>query len=410
MKCLIILAVLCSSLGFAQQTPQQQDTGDLLDNYVASATNIANFFSDLIKDQQGTCIYGDCQNSFGISNLPHGGQFRGNYTNGIGGGFSQIDSKDGSYIVFSNYVFGTGFKNGFMLMLGKEDKPYVFLDYHAEQGIGFYPEHKMYGSFTVVDGQTQDPIGIQPTGEDVGCVGGDCYNGAGVYRHNNNSTYTGYFKDGQRHGVGEMWYSQGVTYWGQWVYGKKEGQGIMVWSEHKYYFGEWKDDRRNGQGIIRLTQDSYQAGTWVNDSFQATNNTQSSPVNTAAVNTTPSRDVSPLSATDQQTILGCNGDKKCLIAAYTAKYQQLDNGDSKDLVMQKLADYLVGQDVLIPQKTLGVIMASSKVPLVINYLPENLRARLRQEAQGIAVNYNEYIKSEETKKAVEAAGGRLIKD
>ena len=76
-------------------------------------------------------------------------------------------------------------------------------------------------------------------------------------------------------------------------------------------------------------------------------------------------------------------------------------------ILQKTADYLVGQDLLDPKATFTILMTCYEVPNVIKYLPENLAARLKQEAQGVSVDYQKYINSEETKKAVEKLGGKM---
>jgi len=54
---------------------------------------------------------------------------------------------------------------------------------------------------------------------------------------------------GQETGVLYLW-ENGTKYMGEWKDGKRHGQGNMTYHDGRKYVGEWKDGERNGQGTI----------------------------------------------------------------------------------------------------------------------------------------------------------------
>ena len=145
----------------------------------------------------------------------------------------------------------------------------------------------------------------------------------------------------------------------------------------------------------------------LNDEFQdevapATSNV---PVETIEVQPVV---VTPLSQADQDAILACNKEKYCLRKLYVAKYDAFRAEYEYEEALQMTANYLMGQDLLVPEMTFPLIMASYQVPNdVMDLLPVHLQQRIKQEAQGVAVDYQAYINSPETKKAVEKLGGKM---
>lgn len=427
MKPLLFLMLFVSAISFAQDTPTPQqpnseasDSGvvKFAEDMVAKADGFASVVRDIIKDQQGTCVMGDCKNSFGVSDLPKGGQFIGFYEDGIGTGFSLITNKGNKVEVFSNYVFGSGIKGGFAFMYDNEKQGYYLFDYNNSIGFSFQPEIKKYGHFRLVNNKPQFAKTIEPNGEDYKCVGGDCYSGYGVYRYGNGDTYAGHFRSGKPNGLGEDWIKKtGRMSWGIFKDGKLEGYGVRVWDEYHYYYGEFKNNKRHGKGVLRTSKDTYKAGIWENDEFVQDSNgktvtSNATGQNNTVVNTSsPPRVANPLSQDEQDKIIACNGGADCLEALYIAKYNEYNNGAPEAEVLQKTADYLLGQDLLTPKNTFPQMMGCYDVPVkVIDYLPPHLKARIQKEAQGLMVNYENYINSEETKKAIEAKGGKMIKN
>lgn len=74
------------------------------------------------------------------------------------------------------------------------------------------------------------------------CLSGNCENGYGIQKIQNNSQYLGEFKNGQRN-----------------------GQGVYYYNENKKYVGSWKNDVRDGEGRIYIDGKITQSGIWEND-------------------------------------------------------------------------------------------------------------------------------------------------
>jgi hypothetical protein len=91
-----------------------------------------------------------------------------------------------------------------------------------------------------------------------------------LYLWENGTKYMGEWKDGKRHGQGNMTYHDGSKFVGKWKNGKRHGQGTYTWcfycswcsslpgatnSSHpssfadgRKYEGEFKDGKKHGQG------------------------------------------------------------------------------------------------------------------------------------------------------------------
>ena len=64
-------------------------------------------------------------------------------------------------------------------------------------------------------------------------------------------TYTGFFVDGKKHGLGTMKYKNGEVYQGTWANDKRHGRGEMKYRLfHGFgkYTGEWFEGERTGHG------------------------------------------------------------------------------------------------------------------------------------------------------------------
>jgi hypothetical protein len=55
--------------------------------------------------------------------------------------------------------------------------------------------------------------------------------------------YVGWFKEGQRHGEGTLYYSSGARYEGQWQRGKKHGAGVFIFEDGHVFRGHFLDDK-----------------------------------------------------------------------------------------------------------------------------------------------------------------------
>lgn len=65
--------------------------------------------------------------------------------------------------------------------------------------------------------------------------------------------YSGYFKNGNRGGLGKFYYADGSTYEGQWKNGKKHGYGVFIDDNGKANYGFYFKDRTIRSILIRNT-------------------------------------------------------------------------------------------------------------------------------------------------------------
>jgi hypothetical protein len=97
------------------------------------------------------------------------------------------------------------------------------------------------------------------------CVKGDCFNGEGVFRARNGSTYQGSFRMGKFHGKGIVTYSSNDKYIGNFANGHKEGVGKYIFAAGHEYFGEFISDKRQGKGKMAYNNSDIYQGDWRND-------------------------------------------------------------------------------------------------------------------------------------------------
>jgi hypothetical protein len=74
-----------------------------------------------------------------------------------------------------------------------------------------------------------------------GCLNGDCSNGEGTYRYEDNTIYIGHFQKNMAHGYGVCYYSDGQKYTGQWKNHTFHGEGTFHDGKGKIITGNWKE-------------------------------------------------------------------------------------------------------------------------------------------------------------------------
>jgi hypothetical protein len=114
------------------------------------------------------------------------------------------------------------------------------------------------------------------------CTQGDCISGTGTMVYVTGHKYTGGFKNGVRHGKGEMsmpggrkivgvWenneiregtYTEanGLTYEGQWMFRERSGRGTLTYPDGRKYTGEFKSNQRHGKGTMTYPDGRRYAG------------------------------------------------------------------------------------------------------------------------------------------------------
>ncbi|WP_052311245.1 MORN repeat-containing protein [Bernardetia litoralis] len=99
------------------------------------------------------------------------------------------------------------------------------------------------------------------------CISGDCQNGEGIYVERDGSRYEGEWKDGKRHGKGQLIYKNGVTKKGFWEAGNYKGQDFFASNGLYDLLGKHKSSeevksasnrQKDGYQQIRLAYDHFQ--------------------------------------------------------------------------------------------------------------------------------------------------------
>ena len=175
-------------------------------------------------------------------------RFRGEYKNGVG---------EGPWEFY--------FSNGQLSHKGtlKDDKwhgDFVYFDENGKvQGkTRFEAGSDVYESAPKVSTQFGDKYKGEYNNKKQRHGQGDC-----MYK--NGDTYSGSWKEDQRHGKGTMRYvandeTEALTYTGTWKKDKRDGKGNLVSSEQSRnfnYSGDWKDDEMHGKGSLRVKDSLY---------------------------------------------------------------------------------------------------------------------------------------------------------
>jgi len=105
-----------------------------------------------------------------------------------------------------------------------------------------------------------------------------------------------------------------------------------------------------------------------------------------------------LKESEKAKILGCNDDNKCLTKVFDDKYRELKTLFSGDELVRKFADYALVFNDIKPGKLFGVFMTSDYATDsgIYQILPKEVMTDIREQAQNLAKDYNEYINSKET--------------
>ena len=86
-----------------------------------------------------------------------------------------------------------------------------------------------------------------PPGREI--TSSDHRNGYLCVSFENGDIYTGYWRNGLRHGHGKMNYTNGDIYEGDWVDGHRTGQGVYLTAERQRYKGSFVDGELHGPAV-----------------------------------------------------------------------------------------------------------------------------------------------------------------
>lgn len=165
------------------------------------------------SDVQSGCLSGDCSNGSGVFAYPDGSRYEGIFREGKPNG-------NGNFFYPNNDKYFGSFKNGLRHGSG------TLLHFDGAQTAGEWREGEFVGK-----GITQQ----------MGCIEGDCVNGAGTYIFRDGAKYVGSFKNKFPHGQGVVYYTNNERYEGNMSNGAFEGFGTLIMEDGTKVTGFWKE-------------------------------------------------------------------------------------------------------------------------------------------------------------------------
>lgn len=196
-------------------------------------------------DIQSGCISGDCENGEGIFAYADGSRYEGTFRNGKA-------ELNGTFTYPNDEKYAGSFKEGFPHGTGRL--------FHTDGTVtaGQWKEGEYIGTNEYVDNRH------------LGCIKGDCQNGAGEYIFKDGARYEGQFQDGKPHGKGTVTYLNGEKYIGELANGKFNGQGTLFRQDDTSVSGYWKDDFYQGLNTPVPLQSNAQNPVVKSEPFQPT--------------------------------------------------------------------------------------------------------------------------------------------
>ncbi len=140
------------------------------------------------------CVYGDCDNGFGVYIWSDGDIHSGHWKNGKQHGPAAKFWADG------DFFYGV-YKDGQRLSRG------IYV----------------YGDATI------DMRNDRVSFENTGCLSGECYDGFGLYSFTDGDIHDGFWRDDLKHGLGMMFWESGDFFIGMYEKGTRLQRGIYAW-------------------------------------------------------------------------------------------------------------------------------------------------------------------------------------
>ncbi len=207
------------------------------------------------------CVKGDCQNGWGKYEYDNG-HYDGFWKNGKKHGYGLYKwPESGKYI--GSWV------NDNMEGYG------VYLADNKDNIIGIYRDGQLNGLGVTVtgddweqgifdDGNISTSYSFYSTGNDTGCVAGDCQNKYGRYKWSNGDKFIGFFKNGKMH-MGTYTFAGGDKYSGMFNSDNQfHGMGRFFFKDGAYYGGKWVNGKYDGRGYYHDKDLNQQIGVWSN--------------------------------------------------------------------------------------------------------------------------------------------------
>lgn len=214
------------------------EDGSFVEESTKSTTNVATTSS---------CIYGNCQNGFGIYSWEEG-EWKGDKYIG--------EWKDGNMDGKGFFLWNTGSKYIGGWAKGKQNGYGAQFFSDGTKSVGYFQD----GTKTSTNTTTS------------GCLSGDCNDGYGTWIYESGDMYEGYWSGGSRSGSGTYIHSDGAKYVGNFENNKRSGYGTFTWADGSNYVGTWKDGNQDGTGTYLSIDGTKQVGKFENGKYVGESN------------------------------------------------------------------------------------------------------------------------------------------
>ncbi|MEZ4795720.1 MAG: hypothetical protein R2785_01005 [Flavobacteriaceae bacterium] len=249
--------------GYEKSTSNVYDkAAEALKAQTESVIKMAESMDEVYKKVAGECFKGNCNDGYGEKKWSSGNVAEAFFENGKPNGPGLINYKDGNH-KFASFNGSWDNVEGFEFIDFKNNKAAQFINYKTKMGIYYDQKNNEFWELQI---DAKSKTLLEPN-NDKYCLVGNCQNGTGLYKYNNDVTYFGTFRNGRRHGFGDLRFPNGQYYIGEFNNDLKEGVGFYVWSDDKHYSGQWKNDTYHGKGIMSYSKTNYQAGLWENGKY-----------------------------------------------------------------------------------------------------------------------------------------------
>lgn len=211
------------------------------------------------------CLSGDCENSKSTYLFQSGAKYVGDFLEGQMNGFGVLYYPDGK-----RYV-------GYWEASKQHGEGAMFYaDGRIEKGEW---QHGAYQGLELPVREIKEEFA-----EKGSCLGGDCYNGIGIYQYNEGHIFEGNFVQGIPHGFGVYYIENGDTALGYWNKGRflgslrddasgclvgdcLSGIGFYITTSKDIYMGNFKNGIFEGFGVCTFANGDKYTGSWKSGTF-----------------------------------------------------------------------------------------------------------------------------------------------
>lgn len=209
------------------------------------------------------CLYGDCENGYGVYRHTAGDRYFGYFKDGLRSGYGVYYYASGTKYIGD---WAEGKINGYgVFYFAKGDKYIGEFNNVKKEGWGtyYYLDGSKATGLWESDAFVKSKADYLKESNNNRCITGDCENGYGQYIFDN-GLYMGYWKEGYMHGEGLYVFDTGDYYDGTYHDNKRSGDGTFYFTDGGKYVGGFLNQYLSGEGAMMSNDGLLQEGYWEN--------------------------------------------------------------------------------------------------------------------------------------------------